>query len=1087
VVRISARWSAVGVLAGVLTLIGTSFWKPSEATLDIAGAQGMVTLPGVTITVDEIVATGLERPVQVTHAGDGSGRLFVVEQPGRIRIIQNGSVLTTPFLDVTNKVDYGGERGLLGLAFHPDYASNGYFYVNYTNTSGDTVVARYSVSSNPNQANAGSAFTILSVDQPYANHNGGQVLFGPHDGHLYIGMGDGGSGGDPLNSGQDTSTLLGAMLRIDVDGGTPYAIPPDNPYVGKSGRDEIWAIGLRNPWRFSFDRSTGDLYIGDVGQNEWEEISYQASSTPGGVNFGWRCREGTHTYTSSPPCNDPTWLDNLTDPIAEYNHSVGRSVTGGFVYRGILYPDLVGRYFYADFVQGKIWSLYKTGSNPETWSVPELELDTSLPIAAFGEDEEGELYIADWGGGTIRRLADVNGPSPNLTGSSKSASEPSVDPSETVTYTIALHNSGALLDQSVFLSDTIPTGLAYVAGSLTATSGVTNDTLQPTLHWQGTLSPSHEITITYSVTATGSYTGSIVNYAQLTGAGLDPLTLTSAVFVPRSVLTTTRLNFFLPGTQPSGLVNDIAVPVDCDICHTSPIYDSWRGTMMGQAGRDPAMWAALSVANIDAPNSGDYCLRCHTPKGWLEGRSHPSDGSVLLGEDTGAGVACAVCHRMVDPIPSATDQAVAIDADIRAALTSTVPAGHVGSAMLIVDPYDRRRGPFELAFTFPYHSAYRTDFLGQSQDAATESRLCGTCHNLDNPFLSWSVARNQYWPNDSDQPASSFAKGQLFPIERTYDEWLNSEYATTGVLAPRFAGDRADGIVRSCQDCHMRRATGIAAEAQFNPITRDCSSTGCLPVHDMTGGNTWAPQLVQDDEWRLQAAGEGTYLNSTVLRARSMLQRAATLTATLTTSGTEKVAVVRVINQTGHKLPTGYPEGRRMWLNVRAYGADGTLVYESGAYDWSTGILSLDADVKIYEVKQGLTPELAGVLGLPAGESFHFTLNNTVVKDNRIPPRGYTQAAFDQPGLRPVGTTYLDGQHWDDTLYVLPGDAERVFVTLYYQTASKEYVDFLRTMGGVDGVTLGSLWDASKSPPEVMAIAFDPRHTSHMPVISQNR
>jgi uncharacterized repeat protein (TIGR01451 family) len=1084
--KLSARWGAIGVLAGVLALIGTSFWTSSDTTPGAAGAQDAASLPDIAITVDESIASGLERPVQVTHAGDGSGRLFVVEQPGRIRVIQSGSVLGTPFLDLTGLVDYGGERGLLGLAFHPDYANNGYFYVNYTNTDGDTVVARYSVSSNPNRANAGSATTILTIAQPYSNHNGGQILFGPQDGYLYIGMGDGGSGGDPLNSGQDIDTLLGAMLRIDVDAGTPYGIPPDNPYVGKPGRDEIWAIGLRNPWRFSFDRATGDLYIGDVGQNTWEEISHQASTTSGGVNYGWRCREGSHTYSTSPPCNDPSWLAGLTDPIAEYSHSEGRSITGGFVYRGALYPDLTGRYFYADFVQGKIWSIYKKTSNPDTWSTPEMELDTSLNIAAFGEDEQGELYVADWGGGTIRRLADVNGPSPRLLKSSKSPSEPSVNPGEVITYTIAVRNTGALVNRAAFVTDTIPAGLAYVAGSLTATHGTADDAFRPTLYWTGTLFPSHHITITYAVTATGSYTGSIVNRAQLTTAGLAPLTLAAAVSVPRSVLTTTRSNFFVPGTQPGQLVADVTDPVDCDTCHTAPIYDNWRGSMMGQAGRDPVMWAALSTANVDAPNSGDYCLRCHTPKGWLEERSHPSDGSVLQGEDIEAGVACAVCHRMVDPAPSTSDQAVAIDADIRASLTSTVPAGHVSSAMLIVDPYDRRRGPFELALTFPYHSAYRTDFLGQSADAVTESRLCGTCHNLDNPFLSWDAGRGQYWPNESGLPATSFDKGQLFPIERTYDEWLNSEYAATGVYAPQFAGDDPDGIVRSCQNCHLVRATGVAADEQFNPILRNCSATGCLPVHDMTGGNTWAPQLLQDDGWRLIAAGEGGYLDDTVLRARSMLRKAAALTVTLAANGTQKLATVRVINQTGHKLPTGYPEGRRMWLNVRAYDADGVPIYESGAYDGVTGILSQAADVKIYEVKQGLTPELAALLNLPAGESFHFVLNNTVVKDNRIPPRGYTQAAFDQPGLRPVGVTYLDGQYWDDTAYTLPGDVESVVVTLYYQTASKEYIDFLRATGGVDGVTLGSLWDTSKSPPEIMAIAFYTENPIYLPTISRD-
>ncbi len=1077
------KLSIRGLGLAVLVVVGFSLGRATLATTRSASSTGARSAPSdIAITVDEVVASGLDRPVQVIQAGDGSDRLFVVEQPGRIRVVKNGSLLSTPFLDVADRVTYGGERGLLGLAFHPDYAENGTFFVNYTDSGGDTRIDRYSVSANPDRADPDSRFTVLSVDQPYGNHNGGQLLFGPKDGYLYIGMGDGGSGGDPLNHGQDAGTLLGAMLRIDVDGGTPYGIPPDNPYVGGDGRDEIWAIGLRNPWRFSFDRTTGDLYIGDVGQNLWEEISYQAWDALGGVNFGWRCREGTHTYSTAPPCNSASRLASLTDPIAEYGHGEGRSVTGGFVYRGGLYPNLVGRYFYADFVEGKIWSIYQTGSDPVTWSTPELELDTDFNISAFGEDEAGELYVVDWSGGTIRRLADANGPSPNLSTSKKGVSPPSADAGETVTYTIQMRNTGGPVGATVSLTDTVPNGLSYVPGSLSATQGSADEAQRPTLHWQGPLGAGAHVTVTYRVTVTGEVTGSLVNQAHLSGGDLDPLTLGSSLFVPGTGLTTTQADFFLPGTQPNHLVDDIPNPIDCNICHSAPIYDQWRGNMMSQAGRDPLMWAALAVANVDAPGAGDYCLRCHTPKGWLEGRSHPADGSALHGQDIGSGVACEICHRMVDPVASTTDQAVAIDAAIRAALTATVPTSHTSSAMMIVDPQDRRRGPFELAATFPYHSAYRTDFLGQSVDPVTESRLCGTCHNLDNPALSWDAGRGQYWPNDTDQAAPSFEKDDLFPIERTYDEWLNSAYATTGVYAPRFAGEKPDGVVRSCQDCHLRRATGTAADAAFNPIERDCANTGCLPEHDMMGGNSWTPQLLQDERWRLHSAGEAAYLDDALLRARDMLDKAATISVTMTTSGTERVAVVRVTNETGHKLPTGYPEGRRMWLNLTAFDGNGNLVYESGAYDPATGVLNQDADVKVYEVKQGMTPDFAALVGRPAGASFHFVLNNTIVKDNRIPPRGYTQAAFDRPGLRPVGATYVDGQHWDDTVYTLPSTTEGVFVTLYYQTASKEYVDFLRANGGVDGVSLGALWESSKSPPEVMDRAWMPSFETYLPL-----
>jgi glucose/arabinose dehydrogenase len=393
------------------TLILAGLWLPAERRPLLAAApDAPPAQAGVAINVDEIVASGFSQPVQVTPAGDGSGRLFVVEQGGYIRIIQSGGVLDTPFLDISGLVSCCGERGLLGLAFHPDYTSNGYFYIDYTRASdGATVIARYHVSSDPNLADRNSASILLTIAQPYVNHNGGQVMFGP-DGYLYIGMGDGGSGGDPQNNAQNKNTLLGSLLRIDVDSGSPYAIPPDNPYVGVDGADEIWAIGLRNPWRFSFDRANGDLYIGDVGQNAWEEIDYQAANSAGGLNFGWHCLEGTHTYSTQPPCNDAAYLAGMTGPIAEYSHDVGDAVTGGFVYRGSLHPALLGRYFYADFGSGRIWSVIKTGSNPVTWSQPELELNSGLNISSFGEDESGELYVVSYSDGTIRHLVGLSMP-----------------------------------------------------------------------------------------------------------------------------------------------------------------------------------------------------------------------------------------------------------------------------------------------------------------------------------------------------------------------------------------------------------------------------------------------------------------------------------------------------------------------------------------------------------------------------------------------------------------------------------------------------------------------------------------------------
>ncbi len=1039
--------------------------------------------PDYVLTLNEIVASGFTHPVQVTHAGDGSGRLFVVEQPGTIKIIKNGAVLSTPFLDIRSLVSYGGERGLLGIAFHPDYTSNGYFYIDYTNVDGNTVIARYQVSTDPDIADPNSAIVILAVNQPYANHNGGQLLFGA-DRYLYIGMGDGGSGGDPQNNAQDITSLLGKILRIDVDHGLPYTIPADNPYVGKSGADEIWALGLRNPWRFSFDRQTGDQYIGDVGQNTYEEIDFQKFATSGGVNYGWRCREGFHAYTTTSPCNNPGYLAQLTDPILEYSHAVGQSITGGFVYRGSQSPAMAGVYFYGDYVQGKIWSIKLLDRNLLTWSTPQLELTTGFSISSFGEDEEGELYVVNYSGGAIYHLADANR-RPNLSASTKYPSTPWANPGEIVTYTIRLSNTGGALPGTATLSDTISGQLNYVNHSLAATSGSIDDSQAPILNWTGSLNSGATITVTYQVQVTSAITGSILNLAELNSPYIQSLELYSELFVPRPVITSTHNDFFVPGSQPGSLITPLLDSVDCDTCHSAPIYDTWRGSMMSQAGHDPLMWAALGVANNYAPNSGEFCLRCHSPNGWFAGRSASSDGSLLLTQDIDNGVSCQTCHRMVDPLasPGVIDEAETLDNSIRQALSSPPPADYLSSGMMVIDPNDNRRGPFSLGSVFNYHKAYRTDFLGQNQDAVTEARLCATCHNVNNPTLAWDAGRGQFWPNTSGQPASTFEKGQLFPIEQTYEEWVLSDYANGGVFSPNFAGAKLNKIVETCQDCHIPRSTGVAADLAFNPMIRDCRTTGCLPKHDLVGGNTWMPDLLQDAGWRLSSSGQSSYLIFYKQNAARFLSKAATLEVALQENAGSKTATVKVINQTGHKLPTGYPEGRRMWIHFQAYDQSGNLVYESGAYDANTGQLTLDPDIKIYEVKQGLTPEWAAILGLPSGPSFHFVLNNTTHKDNRIPPRGYNQMAFDQPGLRPVGAIYSDGQYWDITTYDVPANTARIKATLYYQLASKEYIEFLTRFGGVDGNTVGKLWENLKSPPQVIQSGWYPNYPAIFPMM----
>lgn len=347
----------------------------------------------------ETYATGFSQPVDITHAGDD--RIFIVERAGRIRIVEDGNVLSTPFLDIVSEVsDSPNERGLLGLAFHPDYANNGYFYVNYTRNDGDTRISRFSVSSNPDVADPESELILLEVDQPYWNHNGGCVKFGP-DGYLYIGLGDGGDGGDPGNRAQNPQNLLGKILRIDVDNGSPYGIPASNPFVGNNDvLDEIWAIGLRNPWRFSFDRETGDLWIGDVGQNIWEEIDFQPANSNGGENYGWRCYEGDAAYNTN-GCGP---VGNYVAPVLDYAHGSSQhcSVTGGFVYRGCKYPDLVGHYIYADYCSGVFWSIIPDGLGG--WTNTQAANYPGYDISSFGEDVNGELYVARLTNGRIYKL-----------------------------------------------------------------------------------------------------------------------------------------------------------------------------------------------------------------------------------------------------------------------------------------------------------------------------------------------------------------------------------------------------------------------------------------------------------------------------------------------------------------------------------------------------------------------------------------------------------------------------------------------------------------------------------------------------------
>ena len=359
------------------------------------------TPPSLTITQ---FATGFSIPVGIEHCGDS--RLFIVQQRGLIKILNaNGTTNSAAFLDIASLVSSSGnERGLLGLAFHPDYANNGYFYVNYTRSSdGATRISRFSVNpSDPNDALENSEVNLLTITQPYSNHNGGQIRFGP-DGYLYIGMGDGGSAGDPQENGQDPLELLAKMLRIDVDGGSPYSIPQSNPYYGLTNpKPEIWAMGMRNPWRFSFDLCTGDMWIGDVGQDEYEEIDFEPAGDEGGHNYGWDCYEGNHVYEST-GCGQQS---GYTFPVYEYQHSNpnGCSITGGFVYRGGIYGAMYGWYLFTDYCSGRIWGTYPNGSGGFTTSVLTTNNTITNNLSTFGEDYRGELYLAGQSNGRIYKI-----------------------------------------------------------------------------------------------------------------------------------------------------------------------------------------------------------------------------------------------------------------------------------------------------------------------------------------------------------------------------------------------------------------------------------------------------------------------------------------------------------------------------------------------------------------------------------------------------------------------------------------------------------------------------------------------------------
>lgn len=514
--------------------------------------------------------------------------------------------------------------------------------------------------------------------------------------------------------------------------------------------------------------------------------------------------------------------------------------------------------------------------------------------------------------------------------------------------------------------------------------------------------------------------------------------------------------FFQPGSQPSGeVVYEAFRPSsNCQNCHFGlgdevfVIYANWQGSMMAQSGRDPMFHACLAIANQDADFAGDVCLRCHTAGGWIQGRSEPTDGSALVPDDFD-GVSCSVCHRMVDP-QFKPGVSPAIDEQILAEI-NPLPISP-GGGNFVLDSADRRRGPYDNIFNAG-HSWLQSPYHRTSE-------MCATCHDVSNP-LYLRQPDGTYALTDPTQPHPTADKYDMFPLERTYSEWLNSEYANGGVDAGgRFGGNIE--VVSTCQDCHMPKTTGMGCFVPGTPVRDD------LAAHDFAGGNAWAQDMILNLYPDDQLFPE--YLEAGKQRAVEMLERAATVEFTQQGNHVN----VRVVNETGHKLPTGYPEGRRMWINVQLSDDEGGLVREFGRYEMLTASLHTD-DTKVYQAKLGLDASVAAMTGLPPGESFHFILNNVVVSDNRIPPRGFTNEAFQSVQAAPVGASYADEQHWDDTRFRLQASATTATVRLFYQSASKEFITFLRDENTTNdaGDILYEQWELTgKSPPVLMATAF---------------
>jgi len=530
---------------------------------------------------------------------------------------------------------------------------------------------------------------------------------------------------------------------------------------------------------------------------------------------------------------------------------------------------------------------------------------------------------------------------------------------------------------------------------------------------------------------------------------------------------TTLEDFFLPGTQRPGdnpvTIEPFAGAIDgnCVNCHSTfdaaytaaEPFRHWVGGMMAHAMRDPLFIATMTIANQDAAFSGDLCLRCHTPSGWMGGRSVPTDGSALTEPADFEGVTCHFCHRMVDPMYE-SGVSPASDAGILDVLDGAglLPLGF-GSGRYVVDPDTKvRRGPRSgvnhpqgaTAIYSPFHR---------------ESNLCGTCHDVSNPVYL-RQGDGTYALTALDEAHPTGVEHEMFPIERTFSEWTMSEFAAAGVdLGGRFGGNHATGIMESCQDCHMPDQNGPG-----------CRNSGTVrpdaPQHAFNGGNTWVLAAVRNMTPDTETGLTDAFVQDGMLRVHQMLQAASD---TLLEQQGNRLRV-RIVNYSGHKLPTGYPEGRRMWINVAFVDAQDEVIREFGAYDAALAELD-EASTKVYEAKLGVDATIAAATGVPEGESFHFALNNVWLKDNRIPPMGFGNAAFESVRAAPVNYAYADGQYWDDTEFLIPPGAVQAQVTVYYQSTSRAYAEFLRDENATDdtGQVLHDQWVLTgQSAPAVM-------------------